>query len=122
MMSEAAPQVPANSSNAAATASKPRRRWLLRGLVSLVILLIVSELVLRLVLGLGHPLLYQADASCGYFPKPNQHIYRFFCHNDINTAGMRSAPIVTPKPKDEFRLMMLGDSVLYGMTHADQPK
>src|SRR5205814_2503693 len=45
-----------------------------------------------------------------------------FCHNDINAAGMRSAPIVSPKPKDEFRLLMIGDSVLYGMTHVDQSK
>src|SRR5205085_2864502 len=52
----------------------------------------------------------------------NQRISRFFCRNDINSAGMRSEPIRTPKPSDELRIMFVGDSVLYGMTHVDQSK
>ncbi len=102
--------------------ARPRRRWVLQVLGSLVLLALICELVLRFVFGLGHPLLYQADSACGYLPKPNQHIHRFFCTNDINAAGMRSNAIISPKPPGEFRVLMVGDSVLYGMTHVDQSK
>ncbi|HEX5242880.1 MAG TPA: SGNH/GDSL hydrolase family protein [Tepidisphaeraceae bacterium] len=94
----------------------------MRFILASLILLIGAEVVLRTVFGLGHPLLYQSDADCGYFPKPNQHLWRFFCTNDINQFGMRSSPVQSPKPKDEFRVFFLGDSVLFGMTHVDQSK
>ena len=98
------------------------RRWLMRFILASLILLIACEVVLRAVFGVGHPLLYQFDADCGYLPKPNQHLSRFFCANDINQFGMRSSAIQSAKPKDEFRIFFLGDSVLFGMTHVDQSK
>lgn len=98
------------------------RRLFMRFILAAVVFLIVAEVLLRAVLGLGHPLLYQFDADCGYLPKPNQHIDRFFCTNDINSFGMRSPAVQSPKPKNEFRVLFLGDSVLFGMTHVDQSK
>ena len=86
------------------------------------IFLIAAEVLLRSVFGFCHPVLYQFDADCGYLPKPNQHVRRFFCDNEINEFGMRSPRIQSPKPKDEFRVLFVGDSVLYGMTHVDQSK
>lgn len=98
------------------------RRWAWRGALGLILFLCLSEIVLRLVLGLGNPVLYQYDQDCGYLPVPNQQVYRFFCHNDINSFSMRSAPIAPQKPPGVLRVMCVGDSVTYGTTHLDQPK
>jgi hypothetical protein len=102
--------------------SHRRRRWLMRFILASLVFLVAAEMVLRTVFGLGHPLLYQFDADCGYLPKPNQHLSRFFCANDTNQFGMRSPAVQSPKPKDEFRVFFVGDSVLFGMTHVDQSK
>lgn len=98
------------------------RRWFMRGILFSLFFLIIAEVALRAIFGLGHPLLYQFDADCGYLPRPNQHLRRFFCANDINEYGMRSPSIQSPKPNGEFRALFVGDSVLFGMTHVDQPK
>jgi len=87
----------------------------------LLILILSTELFLRLVFGLGSPLLYQQDPACGYLPKPDQKIYRFFCHNQINHWGMRSTDFAMPRPPGTFRILMIGDSVTYGTTYVDQP-
>jgi hypothetical protein len=94
----------------------------MRFILASLVFLVAAEMVLRTVFGLGHPLLYQFDADCGYLPKPNQHLSRFFCANDTNQFGMRSPAVQSPKPKDEFRVFFVGDSVLFGMTHVDQSK
>lgn len=94
----------------------------MRSTLAAIVLFVIAEVALRAIFGLGHPLLYQVDADCGYLPKPNQHLHRFFCANDINEFGMRSPSIQSPKPKDEFRALFVGDSVLFGMTHVDQSK
>jgi hypothetical protein len=115
------PSLPAKS---AGPPGKRRRRlyewktWI----ITILALLVVSELSLRLVLGLGRPVLYQADSACGYLPVPNRSTRRFFCLNEINSQSMRSPAITEPKPAGEFRLMLIGDSVTYGTTHVDQSK
>ena len=104
---------------------RAKRSWksrLLLAFVILAILVVATELILRSVFGLGHPLLYVADAGCGYLPAPNQHLHRFFAHNDINAQSMRSDPIQTSKPADGIRILFVGDSVTYGQTFTDQPK
>lgn len=94
----------------------------MRFIFAAIVFFVLADMALRAVFGLGHPLLYQFDADCGYLPKPNQHLRRFFCTNDINEFGMRSPSIQSPKPVDEFRALFVGDSVLFGMTHVDQSK
>ena len=44
------------------------------------ILLIAAEIGLRIVLGLGHPLLMEPNPVYGYMPAPNQDLERFFSH------------------------------------------
>src|SRR5690242_8626459 len=81
------------------TAARPRRRkWVRRAALLLLILLVAVELALRLILGLGDPVIYQSDPACGYLPVPNQHVRRFFSRNDINALGMRSPPVDREKP------------------------
>jgi hypothetical protein len=104
---------------------RKKRSWkshLARLLVVLLIGVIASELILRFVLGLGHPLLYSADANCSYLPAPDQHLYRFFAHNDINSQSMRSEPVQAAKSPDGIRILFVGDSVTYGQTYVDQAK
>ncbi len=100
---------------------RPRRRRLLIGLGVVAGLVVAAEVLLRLVFGFGSPVLYQVDAAAGYVPQPNQHVYRFFCHNDINHASMRSDEFAMPKPAGVYRVLFIGDSVTYGTTHVDQP-
>lgn len=95
-------------------------RRLLIGVFVAVFLLLVSEFSLRWTTGLGNPVLYELDNACGYLPIPNQSVRRFGCLNEINSHGMRSPPVQTPKPVGEYRLLFLGDSVTYGTTHVDQ--
>jgi hypothetical protein len=98
------------------------RRMLRRGLAvcaALLAVCVLSEGVLRL-LGLGNPILLQADASCGYTLKPNQSVSRFFRHTGTNSLGMRSAEFNAQKPQGAFRIMFLGDSITYGTTQVDQ--
>lgn len=85
-----------------------------------VVLLIVAEIALRLVFGLGHPLLMQPNPIYGYMPAPNQDLHRFFSHIHINAYGMRSDDIEVNKPLGKHRILFAGDSVLFGTTYLDQ--
>ena len=107
---------------AAPPVNPPRRKreWLRRIAITLFGGLLLEEILLRLNFGFGSPLLYQADAACQYLPKPDQHLYRFFSHNDINHASMRSPDFVMPRPTGSNRFLFIGDSVTYGTTYVDQ--
>ncbi|HWB53001.1 MAG TPA: SGNH/GDSL hydrolase family protein, partial [Tepidisphaeraceae bacterium] len=100
--------------------------WWKRIWVWLIIIIIASPIVadvaLRLSVGLGTPLLYRSDPDAGYIVAPSQNVYRLFCHNDINQFSMRSPAVQTPKPKGEYRILFVGDSVTYGTTFVDQPE
>jgi len=101
---------------------RPRGRTVRRTIISALLVIIAMELVLRVVLGLGSPVVYQYDAACGYLPSPNQHVRRFGCRNDINSFSMRSPDIAPQKPPGMLRVLFVGDSVTYGTTHVDQSK
>jgi hypothetical protein len=96
-----------------------KRFWVACLAVSLVIVAL-TEFLLRTVLGLGTPILYAADPRCGYLARPNQHVRRFFVRIDINSKGMRSPELPPLKPKGTLRLMFLGDSLIFGTTQVDQ--
>lgn len=83
-------------------------------------MLLGAEVALRLIWGLGHPLLYRDDAATGYIVAPSQHVVRNGCVNNINSQSMRSPEILSPKPPGEFRLLLIGDSITYGTTYVDQ--
>ena len=71
------------------------------------------ELRARFILGLGDPLLYEADPDYEYQMKPG--VYRRFGNTiAINSHGMRAGEA------DRFPVLLLGDSILVGTTHLDQ--
>ncbi|WP_158615552.1 SGNH/GDSL hydrolase family protein [Acidipila sp. EB88] len=77
---------------------------------------------MRLILGLGDRPLMQADHAAGYVLKPNQHLFRFFAHTDVNSFSMRSPEVMVMKPAGTYRVLLVGDSMTYGGTQVDQKK
>ncbi|MCW6053137.1 SGNH/GDSL hydrolase family protein [Lyngbya sp. CCAP 1446/10] len=72
------------------------------------------EVLLRVLLGFGNPLIYIADAECGYLLAPNQRVRRLGNRIEINEYSMRTGAI-TPSPAAEtLRVLLLGDSVANG--------
>lgn len=95
-----------------------RRRWPVL-LLALIALLGMAEGVLR-VFGYGAPVLYVNDPVVGYYPAPNQTATRRGNRIQINGLGMRSTEVAKAKPAGTFRILMLGDSTLYGGAYVDQ--
>lgn len=89
-------------------------------LLGLLLLFGSTEIGLRVILGLGHPILYEIDPAFGYFTQPLQHTRRLFARTATNGLGMRSPEFALDKPKGTLRLMFLGDSTTYGTTEVDQ--
>jgi hypothetical protein len=96
---------------------------LLAGVIAILALLIAlgagSELILRS-MGFGNPVLYRVDPRIGYYPAPNQDVHRYGGRIHINAFGMRSRDITAAKPVGTFRILLLGDSTLYGGSYLDQ--
>lgn len=95
-----------------------QRRWPVL-LLALIALFGLAEGVLR-GFGYGDPVLYVNDPTVGYRPAPDQRTTRRGNLIEINHFGMRSAPITREKPAGTFRILMLGDSTLYGGAYIDQ--
>ena len=88
--------------------------------IALVLLAGLTEAGLRLVLGLGNPVLIAPDAAAGYTLKPNQNVWRFFCRTRTDGNGMRSeAPAARPA-NGALRVMFVGDSLTYGTSRVSQ--
>jgi hypothetical protein len=95
-------------------------RFLALGLLSAVTLLGSGEWVARHLLGLGTPPLYVADPLTEYRLKPNQHLTRFGNRIDVNAFSMRSAHLSPIRSTDARRVLVFGDSVLWGGAVLDQ--
>ena len=93
--------------------------WLL-GLVVLVGLLLLLEVGLQWLVGLGNPLLYVADREIGYLLAPNQRVRRFGNRITINEYSMRSPAITKTRPASALRVLLLGDSIANGASWTDQ--
>lgn len=89
---------------------------------ALAALLAGAELSLRFIFGLGNPVLVAPDPASDYILKPNQNVYRFFCHTRTNACGMRSDPFSAVPDSGTLRVLFIGDSVTYGTSHVDQSK
>lgn len=81
--------------------------------------LVITEIILRFVVGLGNMALYKEDKDYEYFYSPHQDVFRYGNHIVTNELGMRSKPINKKRKKT---ILEFGDSVLNGGAHVDQDK
>ena len=89
-------------------------------IISLAVLLILTELVARFIFGLGNPPLFEASLDYGYRFIPHQEIRRFGNRVFFNAQGLRNEPIA-PKPTGgTVRILCIGDSITYGGALTDQ--
>lgn len=80
------------------------------------VLIALSEFILRYVFGFCDAVLYQSSPAYEYIAQPNQHRYRFFSHIDYNSYSQRSE-----EPDSTKTIVLgLGDSVIFGGTMLDQ--
>jgi hypothetical protein len=93
--------------------------WTMGILTAVLVLAVSSELILR-TMGFGHPVVYRVDPRIGYYPAPHQDVHRYGGEIHINAFGMRSRDVTAAKPEGAFRILMLGDSTLYGGSYIDQ--
>ena len=87
---------------------------------ALAMLLVTAEIAFRLTA--GKRLLYRTDPAIEYLPKPDQSVAQRGVRFETNAWGMRSAKVSREKPEEVFRVLVLGDSVVFGHTnihHAD---
>jgi hypothetical protein len=92
---------------------------LLKAFVALALLVLLAEGVLR-TRGFGHAVLYVADPVVGYYTAPSMNLDRYGGRVRTNRFGMRSDEVEAKKPPGVFRILMLGDSTLYGGSYLDQ--
>ena len=96
-------------------------RNLLLNVAAISLIALVSETVARKVIGLGTPPLYESYNGMEYKMKPNQNILRFGNRIIINDASMRTSSDILNKPKlGKKRVLIFGDSVLWGTSLLDQ--
>jgi hypothetical protein len=84
-------------------------------------LFVLSELLCRFAVGLGNPPQYQADATMEYHLRPSKTYYRFHNRFAVNRYAMRSDDFPPQKSStDELRVLVVGDSIVYGGVRLDQ--
>jgi hypothetical protein len=90
-------------------------------LLILVAFAVSSELVCRFAIGLGDPPLYQTTSGVDYELQPSKSYSRFHNRFAVNRYSMRSDDFPPQKSSsDELRVMVVGDSVVYGGVLIDQ--
>lgn len=95
------------------------KRWLLGGAV---LVLLGVEAGLRWGVGLGEPPLARLDDQSEYELVRDASYSRWGNRIEINAAGMRAPPLSVPQPENERRILLIGDSVIYGGHFLDQPE
>ena len=91
-----------------------------QGIALLFGLVVLAEIGLRLLLGLGSPPLLRADAEIGYLFQANQERTRFTNRIHINEYHQRSGDVVLADSSRFARILFLGDSVTWGGALTDQ--
>ena len=71
-------------------------------------------------LGFGEPVLAKLDDTIEYTVVENQKITRFGNRVQINKLGLRSKEVTLKKKPSEKRIILFGDSIVYGNHHIDQ--
>lgn len=83
-------------------------------------LVVIVEIGLRLLFGLGKPPIYIADEQIGYLLAPNQKTTRMGNRIAINAYSMRSDAITPERSPSTLRILLLGDSIVNGGWWTDQ--
>jgi hypothetical protein len=91
-----------------------------KALLVTVVLLGIAEVILRTQGFGGEAVLYVSDPAVGYYTAPNQKLGRYGGRVETNKFGMRAPAYSVEKPAGTFRILMLGDSTLYGGSYVDQ--
>ena len=71
-------------------------------------------------LGMGTPPLYVADPLTEYRLKPSQQLRRFGNRIEVNQFSMRSSALKQQRPAQQQRVLVFGDSVVWGGAVLDQ--
>lgn len=83
-------------------------------------LLVLAEGALRFGAGLGDPPLARLDPATEYELVPSGSYRRWGNAIEINSFGMRARDHAPAPPPDERRVLLIGDSVIYGTHFLDQ--
>jgi lysophospholipase L1-like esterase len=105
----------------------PRLTWRKKLLFSCVVLLLglgFAEVVVRLVVGQPLPerlplVLIRAHRTRGWEMVPNSVHYTYQHRVAVNSLGLRGPELPPDKAPDERRILVLGDSMVYGQGVAD---
>ena len=97
-----------------------RIKFCFKYIIAFLLLLMVLVEIVAQVMGLGDPPLVELDDEIEYMLVPNTRYVRFGNSIEINSHRMRSASFELEKSPGEFRLILFGDSVVYGNHHIDQ--
>jgi hypothetical protein len=105
----------------------PRLTWRKKLLFSLVVLLLglcVVEVVIRVVVGRPLPerlpmTIVRAHRTRGWEMVPNANHYTYEHLVTVNSLGLRGPELPTQKAPGERRVLVLGDSMVYGQGVAD---
>ncbi len=90
------------------------------GSLALLTAILLTELILRLLLGFGNPPLYIADDDIGYLLAPNQRVRRLGNLIIINQYSMRTEAIEKSPAANTLRVFLMGDSIVNGNWWTDQ--
>ena len=103
-------------------ASKPSKsKFSMRALLFVALALVLSELFFRFVVGLGDPPLFQADRAMEFVLQPSKTYSRFHNRLSVNRYAMRADDFPPQKSSsNELRVLVIGDSILYGGVRIDQ--
>jgi hypothetical protein len=97
------------------------RQWVVAAVVVLLLGLVATEAFCRFGLKLGDPPLFMTDPEIGYLNNPGQTCHRFGNLIHFNAYSMRSDDFPAHKAgTNELRIMIIGDSVIYGGVRTDQ--
>jgi hypothetical protein len=88
--------------------------------VLLVVAFGLAEAICQFGIGLGDPPLYQADPTMEYLLQPSKTYSRFHNRFSVNRYSMRADDFPPQKSSNELRVIVVGDSIVYGGVRIDQ--
>lgn len=98
--------------------AKRRLRWWVKLSVALIAVLVL-ELGFRL-MGFGPTVLYEPGLQYGYRVAPDQTARWFWARTRVNQFGMRAPDRPLVKSAGTLRILLIGDSTLWGGIYIDQ--